>query len=364
MGSTAEALARATLLTREGRLREATELIQSTLAGTAARPARDPHQAAARAPDVIDVPFRELGTDAQRLGTHAPAASGAREASFTSHVFAHEGHRWRYRLYEPTRANPALLLPVVVMLHGCKQDAEDFARGTAMNEVAQGEGFLVLYPEQRRKSNQMGCWNWFEPQHQRRDGGEPGMIAALVRSVLSAHGGDPGRVYVAGLSAGGAMAATLADLYPELFAAVGVHSGLPARAAHDMPSAFQAMRKANLRGSSPSTAAIPTVVFHGTADTTVAAGNGDAVIDRQLAAHRAAGVPLERRDVAVDGRGRAAARVQWVDAGGQAVLEHWRVAGGPHAWSGGRAEGSFTDPRGPDASRAMAEFFLRHRNAP
>jgi poly(hydroxyalkanoate) depolymerase family esterase len=359
MGRTAEALARATQLTREGKLHEATQLIRETLGWPAAAPAH-PDGSQTSSAGVIDVPARELRDAPPQASASAQPGRGA---SFTQHVFQHGGHRWRYRLHEPARHDTGLL-PVVVMLHGCKQDSEDFARGTAMNAVAQREGFLVVYPEQLRKSNQMGCWNWFEPQHQRRGAGEPAMIAALTQQVVRGHGGDPQRVYVAGLSAGGAMAAMLGELYPDVFAAVGVHSGLPPRAAHDVPSAFQAMRKGRSASTAPVTP-LPTIVFHGGADHTVAPGNGDHLVQRQLAAHLAAGTALHRREAQAEGSpGRAATRAQWVDGAGVPVLEHWSVRAGPHAWSGGQAEGSFTDPQGPDASEAMAAFFLQHRLRP
>ena len=362
MGRTAAALALATQLTREGRLEEATQLIRQALGGARGRGGPVPSQAHPRdVADCIDVPFREVRDVSEvRDGPSLPSSAHSRrprDASFTAHVFAHGGHRWRYRLYEPVRSDPAALLPLVVMLHGCKQDAEDFARGTAMNEAAAREGVLVLYPEQLRKSNQMGCWNWFDPQHQRRGSGEPAMIASLVQSVVATHGVDPRRVYVAGLSAGGAMAATLGDLYPDVFAAIGVHSGLPARAAHDVPSAFSAMRRGTATAAAHATPPLPTVVFHGSGDTTVAPGNGKAVVQRQLAAHRAAGIALAPVESAEAGA-RATTRVQWRDAEGRTVLESWSVAGGPHAWSGGHRGGSFTDPQGPSASEAMLAFFL------
>ncbi|MEJ5989028.1 PHB depolymerase family esterase [Ramlibacter sp. PS3R-8] len=367
MSKTAEVMEWATRLTRQGRLAEATRYIQQALAGAVERQpgAPEPDRQTA-ANDVADVPYREVARPLPRAEAGAAtaphpehAASQPHAASFTAHVFAHGGHRWRYRLYEPARPDAAALLPVIVMLHGCKQDSEDFARGTGMNEVAARDGFLVVYPEQLRKANQMGCWNWFEPQNQKRGAGEPAMVAALVASVLTLHGGDPQRVYVAGLSAGGALAATLGELYPDVFAAVGIHSGLPPRAAHDVPSAFTAMRKAaGSAAAAPSL--LPTIVFHGSADKTVAPGNGEAVVQRQVAAAAASGVPLQRREEHVAGA-RAATRIEWVDAGGKAMVESWKLTAGPHAWSGGHASGSFTDPQGPSASQAMAAFFLRHR---
>lgn len=373
MGSTADAMARAARLTREGRLMEATRTIQRALgwgaapAAGAARTEAERQVEPAPERDVVDVPFREVAANAPRIEGHVeapreppPRARRPRAASFTAHFFAFGGHRWRYRLFEPERADAAVPLPVIVMLHGCKQDSEDFARGTRMNEVAAREGFLVLYPEQLRKNNQMGCWNWFEPQHQRREG-EPAMIAALVQEVVAAHGGDASRVYVAGLSAGGAMAALLGELYPEVFAAVGVHSGLPPRAARDVPSAFTAMRKGSPFGSRPAARPLPTIVFHGSADKTVTESNGDAIVQRQLGAYRGAGVELLREEGQhAERAARSATRVRWLDASGKPQLESWRVAAAPHAWSGGSDGGTFTDPQGPDASSAMAEFFLQH----
>jgi poly(hydroxyalkanoate) depolymerase family esterase len=345
---------------------EATRVIQQALGRGEARqhgaPVTEREPELEPTDDAIDVPFREVAPATARIDTGVRPVQAPRVASFTAHFFAHGGHRWRYRLYEPERSDPAALLPVVVMLHGCKQDSEDFARGTGMNEVAARDGFLVLYPEQLRKSNQMGCWNWFEPRHQQRDGGEPAMIVALVQAMVAQHGGDPQRVYVAGLSAGGAMAATLGDLYPEVFAAVGIHSGLPPRAAHDVQSAFSAMRRGTAAAASAPGAVLPTVVFHGSGDRTVAPANGEAVVQRQVAAAAANGLLLERREENVTGT-RSAKRIAWVDDSGRRVIESWQVRAGPHAWSGGDAAGSFTDPQGPNASEAMAAFFLRHRRA-
>jgi poly(3-hydroxybutyrate) depolymerase len=185
------------------------------------------------------------------------------------------------------------------------------------------------------------------------------MIAALVETVVAQHGGDPRRVYVAGLSAGGAMAASLGELYPDVFAAVGIHSGLPPRAAHDVASAFSAMRKGTGASVAPRSS-LPTIVFHGSGDQTVAPANADAVVQRQVAAALADGIRLERREERVAGT-RAAIRAEWLDADGKSMIESWKVNAGPHAWSGGRPAGSFTDPQGPSASEAMAAFFLRHR---
>jgi poly(hydroxyalkanoate) depolymerase family esterase len=247
------------------------------------------------------------------------------------------------------------------MLHGCKQDSEDFANGTAMNEIAERDKFMVLYPEQPRTANSMGCWNWFDPAHQARDRGEPAMIAALTRQVASNHGVDTARTYVAGLSAGAAMAAIMGQLYPEIFAAVGVHSGLAPGAAHSVASAFSAMSKGP--GPRAKTGAIgtPVIIFQGSGDSTVAQANADAIIRSELDACSSKGTALIQDKKASDALGkRASTTTVWTNAAGKPVIESWTIDAGPHAWSGGHASGSFTDPKGPSATQAMVDFFRRH----
>ena len=297
-------------------------------------------------------------------------AAPARLPSFTEHEFTFADERYAYRLYIPGTAREAgpAPLPLLVMLHGCNQDAADFAQGTAMNNLAEQQACIVLYPEQQAKANAMRCWNWYDTAHQGRDAGEPGMIAALTRQVLNSHNADPARVYIAGLSAGGAMAALVAALYPELFAAVGVHSGIPTGAASDVMSAFSAMR----RGAKPAAttekpdSVTPTIVFHGGADKTVHPENGDQIVSAALAALNASGLPLKKTERAAAGSAgeaadRGVSRTVYHAADGRSYVEYWEVGTGPHAWSGGNSAGSFTDPQGPDASRAMLEFFLQHR---
>ena len=304
----------------------------------------------------------------------APSPAPCHAPSFTEDLFEFGREQYPYRLYipgmpvNPDAASPAPM-PLIVLLHGCTQDAQDFARGTAMNELAQKHRCMVLYPEQISKANKARCWNWFEPGHQRLDQGEPGMIAALTQRVLAthpgAHGADPNRVYIAGLSAGGAMAAVVAGLYPDIFAALGVHSGLAAGAAQDMLSAFGAMR----RGAKGQTApALPTIVFHGSADKTVHPANGEHVSDAAMTALTAAGLSLVKSQSMVGTVGTASEqtteRIIYRTADGRSYVEHWRVDAGPHAWSGGNAAGSYTDPDGPSASAAMLAFFLQHSKQP
>jgi poly(hydroxyalkanoate) depolymerase family esterase len=229
-----------------------------------------------------------------------------------------------------------------------------------MNALAEEAGCLVLYPEQDGKANRSHCWNWFEPGHQLRDAGEPGIIAGMTRQIIKEQGAEPSQVFVAGMSAGGAMAAVLGAEYPELFAAVGVHSGLPAGSARDMITGLQAMKKPG-RGRSLREA-VPLIVFHGDADHVVSPGNGEAVLQQFVGAHaglRAA--PLnQRHDESTQG-GRRCTRSTWRDENGRAMAEHWLVHGAGHTWAGGNAAGSHTDAKGPCASREMLRFFLNEQ---
>jgi poly(hydroxyalkanoate) depolymerase family esterase len=253
-------------------------------------------------------------------------------------------------------------MPLVVMLHGCTQSADDFAAGTRMNELAAENGFLVAYPEQAKSANPNKCWNWFRPTEQERDQGEPSIIAGIVGAVKAANAVDERRIFVAGLSSGGAMATTLAATYPELFAAVGVHSGLAYRAAHSLPSAILAMKGASsdvfFRRPDAACLTAPTIIFQGSADETVHPRNGEALLAQWLACRSWSTVAGARLREESGESGRRYVRRYITGEDGRPLLEHWAVEGLAHAWSGGDPGGSFTDPTGPDASREMLRFFL------
>ena len=400
-----EAMREALRLTQAGRLQEATAAIQRALnaatgvnAATATTPPAGgqgdvfdssahilPPASAASQPPVapVDAPHVD---DAQARPAVAPAdadaAARAGAGEFISGKYTHELNSRHYKLFIPPAAG-GRPMPLVVMLHGCTQDPDDFAAGTGMNERAREQGFYVLYPAQSKTANASRCWNWFMHEHQRRGSGEPALLAGMTRAVIEQHCIDRRRVYIAGLSAGGAMAAIVASEYPEIFAAVGVHSGLAQGAASDMAGALTVMKSgvapagpramASRVGISLSAAprpgtSPPAIVFHGDADRTVHPRNGEQVIAAALGrggADRtgeasASAATSPRVEQGVSAQGARYTRSTHQDDGSGAIAEHWLVHGAGHAWAGGRPAGSFTDATGPDATSEMLRFFFAH----
>ena len=281
-------------------------------------------------------------------------------AQFLSRSFACAAGSRDYKLYVPRRL-PKSGRGLLVMLHGGTQDGDDFAVGTRMNERAEAHGLIVAYPSQSKAANASLCWNWFMPEHQKRGAGEPAIIAGITKEIIADYAVDPDRVFVAGLSAGGAMAAVMAATYPELYAAIGVHSGLPYESATDLPSAFAAMRgnAGPLRGrrsrkprGAVDAPRVRTIVFHGDADNIVHPSNAAGIVGASKLGER-----IERADTR-SSEGRTYTRTVIRDQSGAVVVEDWLLHGSGHAWSGGSAEGSYTDADGPDASGEMLRFFL------
>ncbi|NEV64262.1 PHB depolymerase family esterase [Thiorhodococcus minor] len=367
------AMAEATRLTQAGRFAEATALIQRVLG---ARPhdedaLRKPPVAE---PDIIEGDFErvddaeasELGGVRHGAGPLGPSgppgvrpSPGISRGSFRDAAGARD-----YRLYMPRQlADPAALL---VMLHGCGQNPDTFADLTRMDALAEQWGFAVLYPAQSPVANASGCWCWYDPDNQVRGAGEPGILAGMTGRIRDGCRLDARQVYVAGFSAGGTMAATLAATYPELFAGVGVHSGLPYGIAGDMVSALTLMAQGPGGGevSPPDQRLPPIIVFHGDGDATVSPANSEALIRQFLPG---ASVGLDR--VRLDGRsdqGVGYSRIQYKRLDGALLAEHWLAQGLGHGWLGGRASAPFAEPRGPDASREMLGFFwsLSGRSVP
>jgi poly(hydroxyalkanoate) depolymerase family esterase len=295
---------------------------------------------------------------------------------FVSSSYSNSSGTRAYKLYVP-KSHGRKPRPLVVMLHGCGQSPDDFAAGTHMNQLAVRHDFLVVYPGQSAAANAMYCWNWFNVKDQARDAGEPSLIAGIVRKVASEYSIDPLQIFIAGLSAGGAMALILGETYQELFAAVGVHSGLPYAIAHDASSAIAAMQggiasrgRAHPARRVPqhpdaSAKSIPTIVFHGDADLTINIKNGadivEQVVSREAAIHGVLRVAVRKGQSAGE---RVYTVTLYRDKGLRAIVEYWVVHGAGHAWSGGSATGSFTDPTGPNASAEMVRFFSLAKRRP
>lgn len=375
------AMGRARDLVRAGKPGEATRLIQATLAGQPAldltpdpvtqprpRSRAKPRLVPETLPDAELVPAksarprRPLGDVISGLTKGRPKMPVATPrgdsaglslpagARFDWHRIATPQGTREYRLYVPA-ALPDGPQGLVLMLHGCTQSPDDFALGTGMNAHAEARGLIVAYPAQTRSDNAQACWNWFRPADQQRDKGEPAILAALARTLCDEHAIPPDRVFAAGLSAGGAMAAILGHAYPDVFSALSIHSGLAAGSASDVVSAFAAMRGDAQRPGH--TANAPrTITFHGTADATVHPTNSEKI----MASARPPGhTPAVTTGTA---NGRRFTRSQTRGADGTPLTEHYEIDGTGHAWSGGSPAGSYTDPKGPDASALTVAFFL------
>lgn len=415
----ATAMRRATSLTREGNVAGATALIQEALAGgrtpeAAVAGARDSGPTASQRPqlrlvglaeEIVESPADPTPPSWPNAADHGPATSrrsalqrprrplgevlttlrdgrltwtkalqsgapfgmlrpdqapavpdGAR---FLARSFTCAAGTRTFKLYVPASA-PEQPRGLVVMLHGCTQDPDDFAMGTNMNAVCEAKGLMVAYPAQTNAANASSCWNWFNPSDQRRDAGEPAIIAGITRALMDEFGLERHQVFVAGLSAGGAMAAVMGETYPDLYAGVGIHSGLAYGSASDVASAFAAMRGAgHALASAPlghtSGDPVRTIVFQGLADQTVKASNAERIV-AAARGHYAGGMPSTESSVSNGGRSYTRSVVAGRD--GTALVEWWLVEGAGHAWAGGQSDGSFTDPQGPDASAEMLRFFL------
>jgi len=349
---------KATQLTRAGRLKEAMALLRNTIGSSLPAPA-----APAAAPRSL---LDRVGAFARRATAPKPApasqaaapepapATAPAGARFEARNFTCDAGQRGYKLFIPSgfHGQPA---PLIVMLHGCTQSPDDFAAGTRMNELAEAETFLVAYPAQSQSANISKCWNWFNPADQHRDAGEPAIVAGITRAILDEFGLKPGQVFVAGLSAGGALAAILGATYPDLYAAIGVHSGLACGAAKDMASAFTAMRRGGHPAAAAPHAPTPTIVFHGDKDHTVSPVNAGQVIAQSQAG---ANLPTTVMDGVANGV--TYTRTTQTRPNGRPILEQWILHGAGHAWSGGSKAGSFTSEAGPDASREMLRFFLQN----
>ena len=381
-------IAEATRLTRAGRLVEATALLQRMLrGGSASEPTSRSAQPTLKEPTIIDLqangveenngpdlarPEPDMLRDLLDRSTQhrgfvlrgaarkplSPADIVPDGTRFIEHSYSNPAGTRAYKLFIPSR-HQHQSLPLVVMLHGCTQSPDDFAAGTRMNFVAEEKSCFVVYPAQRSDANRARCWNWFRAADQQRDTGEPSIIAGITRQVMRDFPVDPDRVYVGGLSAGGAAAAVMGNTYQDLYAAIGVHSGLACGAAFDLPSALAAMRQGgefSHRVAFGDRPPVPTIVFHGDRDNTVHPNNGAQILEQCVGTMKL----QEKTDRGQAPGGHPYTCTIHIDASGRGILEHWNIHGAGHAWSGGSPAGSYTDPKGPDATREMLRFFLEH----
>ena len=301
-----------------------------------------------------------------------PAGDGAPAGRFVTGTFTAAAGSRPWRLWVPSGYDAARPAPLVVLLHGCTQDAADIARGTRVTALADSLRVLVLLPEQPEGSHPRKCWNWYEPAHQARDGGEPSLIAGMTRQVMGEWAVDPARVHLAGISAGAAMASLVAVGYPELYASLALHSGLAWKPATTVGEGLQAMANgvadADAQGAAAFAAMgararpIPVLVAHGAADAVVKPVNGrQAARQWAVTASRAAGATLiEPRVERGSAGGLAYTRTCHLTFAGRCLVEEWMVEGLGHAWSGGSRDGTFTDERGPELMREMLRFFSEH----
>ncbi|PIV73379.1 MAG: esterase [Rhodobacteraceae bacterium CG17_big_fil_post_rev_8_21_14_2_50_65_11] len=326
----------------------------------AAKPTRPPKTPAGKVMRKAGAAIRRLGS-IPLPGTRADAAQQApripAEARYLTRKHRSAAGSRGYRLYLPA-SRPARPRGLILMLHGCDQTPDDFAIGTHMNALAEKHGLALAYPAQTRRQNRGACWNWFKPRNQVRGTGEPAILAALTRKLMREFGLGRDHVFVAGLSAGGAMATILADLYPDVFAAAGVHSGLARGAAWNTLSAMSAMRK----GGAPKglvallphqAGSVRRIIFQGESDRTVHPLNAGYLVAAEMGEDVA---PTKVGKGTV--RGRDYSRSLFTSPEGKVLVELWMIEGTGHAWSGGRAGGAYTDTKGPDASAQMVRFFL------
>lgn len=297
------------------------------------------------------------------------------------YIYSSTGGDRPYFVYTPENYRVGTAVPLVVMLHGCGQTPVDFATGTQMNQLADQNNFIVVYPQQTNAYNRYTCWNWFESDNQTRDSGEPAIIAGIVRTMqnnTSQWTINARRIFVAGLSAGAAMSVILGATYPDIFAAIGVHSGLVYQAASNAKIAARVMQRggpdqveqghAAHRAMGSFARVVPTIVFQGTSDYVVNPINGSQVVQQwietnMLASNGSYAADFNNPSSTTTGQvpgGRSYSIYTWNNSKGSEVQVYWEVNKLGHAWSGGNSGGSYTDPQGPNASHAIYTFFMDH----
>jgi poly(hydroxyalkanoate) depolymerase family esterase len=365
-----DAIGDAMNLVKKSNVLEATALLRKALSGGGANSGGGDSAGSSSSPaqTFVPPPRRRLGDvlhvlrDARSIvqrHSFAPetAQTEALDERFISRNFRSAAGSLNYRLYLPADRS-GRDLSLLLMLHGCTQNPEDFAVGTQMNALADEFGLIVAYPRQPRSANPSSCWNWFDKRHQQRGAGEPAKLAGLAQALAGEFGVRKEQIFAAGLSAGGAMAEVLAATYPDVFNAIGVHSGLAYQAASDVPSALAAMK--GTAAATPTHGGVGAIdcrkiIFHGGSDATVHPANAERILDQVRSGSRV----LKQIDLDWEIEGGRVNRTVLQDNEGRAVVEQWFVEGGGHAWFGGDSRGTYTQKVGLDASRVMVRFFLK-----
>jgi poly(hydroxyalkanoate) depolymerase family esterase len=307
----------------------------------------------------------------------------ARAGSWTDGSVTNASGSRGYRLRVPAGYTSKSARPLVMMLHGCTQTPDVFAAATQMNSIADENNFLVVYPEETASANALKCWNWFDSSHQSRGQGEPSLLALIVNQVRADFKVDARRVYVAGFSAGGAMAVIMGATYPDLFAATGVHSGIAYKAATNLKEARPAMAQGGTdaarlgqlayqaMGDTKHTMRV--ILFQGAKDNLVAPLNAAQIITQWTRAddlvddgkdNESVDDVADKTTESVTAGGYAYKKSVYNNRSGEPLIEAWMIQELKHAWSGGAAGASYTDPKGPNASQEIWRFFRESKPLP
>lgn len=297
---------------------------------------------------------------------------GTTSGVYSTKSFTNSSGTRSYGLYIPSGYKVGTPMPLVVGLHGCVGSALDFVNQSGLNSVAEVNKFIVAYPEQTSAANNLKCWNWYTTAGQQRGSGEASIIAGITQQVKQDYSVNNSRVFTLGLSAGGAMAVNMGVLYPDVFAGVGVGSGLTWKAGAGGLSGYPAMTAEQSgqqihisQGANSRT--VPVYIFHGLQDKTVVPKNADDLAVSWIAANDLADDGSRNNSVPANpvstvfgtSSGDTFTTATYNDRNGQELIQVVKVTNMGHAWSG-RSGAAYTYPAGPDETSLMYSFLSRH----